>query len=129
MTILEITFITFAITLLVTKSKIFGGKREFVEKRYEASKVGGKKPGWVHSWWHAMWCCPMCLGAWVAVPLCYFEATIAWWWASMIVFGLNWIIHCAENLLFQSGDLLEKLSNKEVTEVLRKFLETNRKDV
>lgn len=54
MGIFALTLIVFAITLIATKSKVVGGKREFVEKRYEASKVGREKPGWVHTWWHAI---------------------------------------------------------------------------
>lgn len=45
----------FALTLLVTKSKILAGKREFVEERYESSKVGEQQPGWIHRCWHAVW--------------------------------------------------------------------------
>ena len=40
MQIIMNAFVVFALTLLITKSKIFAGKREFVERRYEASKVG-----------------------------------------------------------------------------------------
>jgi len=130
MGIIELTLIVLAITLLVTKSKVVGGKREFVEMRYKISKLDGQKPSLVHSVWYAWWTCPMCLGAWVAVPLCYFEAVgYAWYWAALMVFGLNWLIHCAENTLFQFGYFLEKLSSKEFIEVLKKFLEANRKAV
>ena len=113
MGIFELTLITFAITLIVTKSKIMGGKREFVEQRYEASKVGNHKPGMIHTWWHAMWTCPMCLGFWVALPLSILSTTCPWWAALFIVFGLNWLVHCLENFMFQVGYFLENSTDKE----------------
>jgi len=131
MEILVITLITFAITLLVTKSKILGSKREYVQKRYEASKIG-KQAGWItriiHSWWHAMWTCPMCLGAWVAALLCYLESTgFPWWQATAMVFGLNWLVHCLENFLFQTGYVMERLGDKEFMADLKKILSKDRK--
>lgn len=123
MGILELSLITFAITLLVTKSKIFGSKREFVQKRYEASKVGGHKPGLVHRWWFAMWNCPMCLGAWIAAILCCIEPTkYVWWESTAMVFGLNWLIHCVENFMFQFGFMLQRL---DITEVMKNIKNSN----
>ncbi len=110
-----LSMIAFAITLIVTKSTILGSKREYVKKRYDASFVNGQKPGYIHWFWHAMWTCPMCLGFWVALPLAYFNDTgYQTWAATLIIFGINWLIHCAENVMFQSGHLMETLGSKEV---------------
>jgi len=115
MGVITLTLITFGITLLVNKSKLFGVKREFVEKRYEASKVGGEKPGLVHRIWHAWWTCSMCLGGWVAALLCLFYTTpYGWWKTTAIVFGLNWLLHLIETALFEFGKYHEKLNSYKV---------------
>ena len=61
------TLVTFSVVLILTKSKVLGGKREFVKVRYESAKIGGNDPGWIHRWWHSMLTCPMCCGFWVAL--------------------------------------------------------------
>ncbi len=131
MDIIVLTLVTFAITLVVTKSKILGSKREFVQKRYDASKIG-RRSGYIvrciHSWFHAMWTCPMCLGAWVAALLCYLEPTgFAWWKATSMIFGLNWLLHCLENVMFQIGYFTERLADKEVATELKNILTKTRK--
>ena len=98
------SLIVFGITLILTKSKILAGKREFVEKRYESSKVGDMKPNFVHRWWHAMFHCPMCSGFWVAIPVCWLVPYYTLWTDVIAVFGLNWLIHCLENCLYHSGE-------------------------
>ena len=127
MEILILSLITASIVLIITKSAILGNKREFVKERYEAAKVlaktEGYKVGWIHIWWAAMWNCPMCLGFWVAAILCYFNDTGHYWWsATLMVFLLNWLIHCVENLLFQTGYFLEHYANKDFMLNLKKYL-------
>jgi len=104
-------FIVFALTLILTKSKVLAGKREFVEQRYEAAKVGDQQPGWFHRWWHALMTCPMCSGFWIAIPICLFYPYGCLFSDVMVVFGANWLVHCLENLLFFSGKLAEDLSD------------------
>lgn len=106
--------VVFAITLLVTKSKIFACKREFVQNRYEAAKAGGQKPGYVHTWWAAMFACPMCLGFWVAIPVSFFT------WSGFaiipgifVLFSGNWLLHCLESFLFGIGNFFEELFDSE----------------
>jgi hypothetical protein len=102
--------IVFAITLTVTKSEIMGNKREFVKKRYEASHVDGQQPGFIHRWWHAMWTCPMCLGFWAACAVVPFWSTSYGYVGDVLItYGLNWLFHCVENFLFQTGKIVENL--------------------
>jgi len=127
MNILILTFITASVVLLVTKSKILGAKREFVHERYlaakESAKIDGGKVGYIHTWWHAMWTCSMCLGYWVAAVVCLIWATEYGWVASVLVVGfLNWVVHCFENLLFQAGYFLETHADKEFMDSLKKYL-------
>lgn len=103
------SFVVFAITLIVTKSKVLAGKREFVELRYEAAKVDGQDPGWIHRWFHAIWNCSMCSGFWIAIPICYFYPSYDMFIDVMVVFGVNWLLHCLENLFFYTGETMEKL--------------------
>lgn len=59
----------------------------------------------------------MCLGAWVAALLCYLYTTpYGWWKASVMVFGLNWLIHCVESALFEVGKYHERLNNYDLRE-------------
>ena len=46
--LLILSLVVFAITLTVTKAKIFASTREFVKYRYEAAFVGGQRPSWFH---------------------------------------------------------------------------------
>lgn len=119
MTIILNIFVVFALTLILTKSKVLAGKRDFVELRYDAAKVGGQQPGWLHRWWHANWTCPMCSGFWVAIPICFFYPAFGLFIDVMVVFGGNWLIHCVENLLFFSGKLAEDVSDLDFEEHLK----------
>ncbi len=113
------TFVVFALTLILTKSKVLAGKREFVEKRYEAAKVGDQRPGWVHKWWHALITCPMCSGFWIAIPICFFYPAFGLFIDVLVVFGANWIVHCLENLLFFSGEFAESLGELDLDEHIK----------
>lgn len=135
MTIVLNIFVVFALTLILTKSRILAGKREFVEQRYDAAKVGDQQPGWFHKLWHAIWTCPMCSGFWVAIPICFFCPAYGLFIDVLVVFGVNWLVHCLENLLFFSGKLAEDVSDVDFEEIkqskfvrliernLRKFLD------
>lgn len=109
--ILMSSFVVFSITLLITKSKILAGKREFVEKRYQASKVNGQKPHFVHMLWHALWTCSMCSGFWAALCITPFFTTpeVSFFTIVIISFGINWLIHCLEDLLFHAGKAFAKI--------------------
>jgi len=102
--------VVFALTLVLTKSKILAGKREFVEQRYEASKIGGQTPGWIHRIWHACWTCPMCSGFWMTIPVCFFYPAYGFFTDVLVVFGANWLVHCLEELLFFAGKFAESIS-------------------
>ncbi len=135
MTIVLNILVVFALTLILTKSKILAGKREFVEQRYDAAKVGNQSPGWVHKLWHAIMTCPMCSGFWVAIPICFFYPAYGLFVDVLVVFSANWLVHCLENLLFFSGKLAEDVSDIDFEEIsqskfikliernLRKFLD------
>ena len=135
MTIILNIFVVFALTLILTKSKVLAGKREFVEQRYDAAKVENQQPGWIHKVWHAIWTCSMCSGFWVAIPICFFYPAYGLFVDVLVVFGVNWLVHCLENLLFFSGKLAEDVSGIDVEEIsqnkfvrlieriLRKFLD------
>jgi hypothetical protein len=105
------SFVVFGITLVLTKSKILAGKREFVEKRYQASKVDGH-PSWIHLWWHAMWTCPMCSGFWIALLVALFLGPCLIY-GTMFAFGANWLLHCLENVLFGAGEFFDPKENSE----------------
>jgi hypothetical protein len=117
MTTLELILITFAITLIVNKSQVMASKREFVKQFYEASLLNGPPP-FLHTFWYKMWTCAMCFGFWVSLILSYmyregWEGVIS---TTLIVFGMNWLLHCIENYFFQHGYHTEMLINKELTE-------------
>jgi len=103
-----LVMVVFAITLVLTKSNILAGKREFVEQRYEASKVNGR-PSWFHRWWHSMWTCPMCSGFWIAAIVCPYFPVYAYIVDVLIVFSLNWLVHCLEDFLFYLGRMAKTL--------------------
>lgn len=108
MSILVSSLVVFSITLVLTKSKILACKRKFVENRYQDSKRN-KHLSFTHRWWRAVWTCPMCSGFSVAVIVCYF--TSDGWFIYILdvatAFGLNWLLHCIENALFQCGKYFE----------------------
>lgn len=107
MNIIILSLITFSLTILITKSKILAGKREFVEKRYQAAKVDGQKPSMVHSVWRAIWNCPMCCGWWIALISSIFLGFD--FLAVICAFGINWLLQCLEDFLFQLSKLCEKI--------------------
>lgn len=98
----------FAITLTVTKSKIFACKREFVEKRYDSSWTGQQRPSFIHTWWHAMFTCPMCLGFWVSLCVAPWVHVIFYPIDALALFGANWLLHCLEASLFEVGNFFQK---------------------
>lgn len=114
------SLVVFALSLLLTKSKIFAGKREFVEQRYEAVKTTGDRPGWIHRIWHAWWTCPMCSGFWIAIPVCVIYPIEFIVVDVLVVFALNWLLHCIENVLFFSGEVAEQLSELPDNELYQK---------
>jgi len=102
-------FCVFAITLVITKAEILACPRSYVEKRYELSKISGR-PGYIHWIWKSMWLCPMCLGFWVSLGI-----NIVWPVAvagvlrgTLFCFAVNWLLHCAEDSMFQGGKMLEQ---------------------
>jgi len=113
MDLIVLSLVVFSITLIVTKSKILGCKREFVEKRYESAKVGHQKPSKLHIFWHAMWTCPMCLGFWVSAIVSFVFPLCNWFVQCLVLFGLNWLWHCLENMLFSVGEFLESQEGEE----------------
>ena len=110
MSSIGLALIVFACTLLVTKSKLFACKREYVEKRYQASKLNEGTPWllmWVHKIWHAIFTCPMCSGAWWSFVVCSIWSVHGYAADIAISFGLNWLIHLVENLLFVMGEYFD----------------------
>ena len=103
----------FGITLIVTKSKILACKREFVQKRYASAWVGNQRPSFLHTLWHAWWTCPMCLGFWVALVIAPWSPIIFYPLDVLALFSANWLLHCVETFLFEIGNFLEKLVDKE----------------
>ena len=112
MNLIALSFAVFAITLVLTKAKVLAGKREFVEERYEAAKVGSLGPGWIHRWWHSWWTCPMCSGFWISIPVCLVFPVYGAFIDILAVFGSNWLLHCLESSLFFGGETFEKLSDE-----------------
>lgn len=121
---LVVSFAVFGLTLIVTKSKIFGCKREFVEKQYQASLVANIHPWyirWIHKWWHAMWTCPMCLGTWISAAAVIYQPICGHWVIDWLaVLGANWVIHCFENWLFNIAQYFEKTELEENSENIQK---------
>lgn len=106
------SLVVFAITLIWTKSRVLASKREFVKQQYEAAKLF-EKPHIIHTWWHALWTCPMCSGWWVAMIICLFFTEFNYIYDALIVFGLNWLWHCLESVLFFGGKFLEIFTSEE----------------
>ena len=92
------TLVVFAITLTITKANIFHAKRKFVDERYKFAVENGNS-NFIHRLWHAWWTCPMCLGFWVALATSPFFIYFGIIWDTLIVYGLNWILHCIEDFL------------------------------
>lgn len=95
------SLVVFAITLTVNKSKLFAGKREFVTKRFKSSFVDNMRPTFIHKIWNAWWSCPMCLGFWVSLIIAPSFTCFGYVFDVLIIYGLNWLIHCLENYLVQ----------------------------
>lgn len=104
------SIIVFAITLILTKSKILAQKREFIQNRYKSAKVDNMRPGFIHSWWHAMFTCPMCSGFWISIVVANYMPVNGLIADTLVLFGLNWLWHCLENFLYQIGKFF--LDNK-----------------
>lgn len=121
MNLLLSSLVVFALTLLITKSKIFAGKREFVESRYETTK-DIKPPSWLHRWWHALWTCPMCSGFWFAIPVCFFVPYSGLIVDVLAVFGINWLLHCIESSAFFIGQLAENLDELAAGDMYKKTM-------
>lgn len=118
MMLIAISLAVFAITLTITKSKLFACKREYVEKRYQASKLNKDTPGWLkslHKVWVAWWTCPMCLGFYVSAVICLFFSANGWFLDTLAVYGLNWLWHCLEDFLFQGARFVEFMSQDNVS--------------
>ncbi len=100
---------TFGVTLVITKSSLFASKREYVSRRWAQAK---KNPTshWlsraIHYFWFKMHTCAMCLGMWVAL---YWSLgrQYPFWRGLLAVFGLNWLLHCAESLTFHAATYFE----------------------
>lgn len=105
------SLVVFAITLIVTKSKILANKRKFVEERYKYSFLHGSRPNCIHAWFHAFFTCSMCSGFWVSLFVLMFFREFNYFFDVLIVFGLNWLWHCLEHTLFFSGKFLEQYLN------------------
>jgi len=114
MSIIAISLIVFAITLIITKSNVLACKREFVEKRYKAAQVANGHPSFLQKWHWKMWTCPMCSGFWISIVVSFFYSALEWSILGyiaqvLIVFGLNWLWHCLENVLFYTGEIISKI--------------------
>lgn len=107
------SLVVFTLTLLVTKSKLFACKRDFVVKRFEESV----NPTFIHYVWHAIWTCPMCSGFWFAFIVCLFFPCCGWIFDVLIISGINWIIHCLESLLFETAYFFKKINESDSEQV------------
>lgn len=96
------------IVLLITKSRLFACKRQFVTYRYKAAFVNGKKPSFVHRIFHAIMTCPMCSGAWLGMLVCYYLPIYNYFVDLVLVFFINWVFHEVEDVLFNLSEKLKK---------------------
>ena len=97
------SLVVFAITLTITKSKIMGCKRQFVQNRYNAVIDNNENPCFLHEFWNALWNCPMCCGFWVALATAPFLTNeVGMICGTLSVYGLNWLFHCLEDFLYFS---------------------------
>ena len=105
-TLIYNSLIVFAITLLITKSKIFGCKRQYVDKRYKASQINqddnNRFMSMIHSIWHAWWTCPMCCGMWTSAAVCVLSPVYYVPTDILVIFSFNWGLHCAEDFLVEA---------------------------
>ena len=108
MNIPVLSLIAFSITLVITKSRLFHCKREYVEKRYQSSYVGEQRPSFVHKIWHAWWTCSMCCGFPVAVIVSVIWPVYGLIADTLAVFALNWLLHCIEDTFYGAGIFLKK---------------------
>jgi len=99
-------FIVFSLVLLLTRSRLLACQREFVIKQYQFAKSSNQL-NWWHKIWHALWTCPMCSGFW-------FSLFVTLFWGNgfigntLALFGINWLLHCLEDALFNAGQYFEK---------------------
>jgi len=99
-----LSLVVLAITMTVTKSKLFACKREFVRKRYKAAKVDGAS--FVHYFWHAMWTCPLCFGFWVSLAVCFWfrdHLLFGYLPSVLAVYALNWVMNVIEDTVAKVG--------------------------
>lgn len=104
--------VVFAITMVVTKSTLFGCKRKYVIDRYEHVKKFGR-PGIIHRIWHAAWTCSMCSGMWFSagtIPLVYPSRIVGFapdWKSGVCLcltgFAINWLLHLTEDKWYAAG--------------------------
>lgn len=104
------SLVVFAITWLLTKSKILAEKREFVELRYQASKVNGR-PSWIGRIIYANFTCPNCAGMWASIPVAIINPCCGYIFTILSAFSINWLLHCIENTLFFAGKVLEEIDS------------------
>ncbi len=109
MNILVLSLIAFSLTLLITKSRLFHCKREYVEKRYLASFVDNQRPSFIHKVWHAWWTCSMCCGFPVAVVVSAIWPVYGLVADTLAIFALNWLLHCTEDTFYGAGIFLKKV--------------------
>lgn len=98
----------FAVTLVITKSKIMSCKRQYVQERYKASWAGEQRPRVIHTIWHAFWTCSMCCGFYVSLALAPWFYVSGYVFDVLALFGANWLLHCVESSLFEIGKYFEK---------------------
>lgn len=98
--------VVFAITLTITKSKIFACKREFIEKRYQQAKIN-KNLTFVHTWWRAVATCAMCSGFYFSILVSLYNPVCGLIIDTLFAYGMNWLLHCLESVLFNAGKKLE----------------------
>ena len=105
-TIVIHSLVVFAITLTVTKSKIMGCKRQFVQDRYDAVLDNEETPCFLHEWFHAIWTCPMCSGFWVSLATSFglYDSWQEIAIGTLCAYGLNWLLHCVEDFLYISSE-------------------------
>lgn len=89
-----------AIVLVLTKSRIWACKRQFVDHRYQNAKQVYGRVSFIHAWWHALNTCAMCSGFWIsAIVAWYWPCEWGWTRETLAYFFLNWMMHCLESVL------------------------------
>jgi len=101
------SLVVFAITLIITKSRIMACKRFFVEERYQFVLDSGEIPCLLHEWWHAMFVCEMCCGFWVALATAPYLSECGIVVGTLAAFSGNWLLHCLEDYLYVKKERVE----------------------